>query len=72
MNSVPEIRSEYRYSNKARASVVIKNVPARMVEDEDGVTHKIFSLATAMRLEELTNRALEADSSPGAVHELEF
>ena len=40
-------------------------------EDEDGITHKIFSLATAMRLEELTNRALEVDSSPGTIHELE-
>jgi hypothetical protein len=29
-------------------------------------------MATAMRLEELTNRALEADSSPEAIHELEF
>jgi hypothetical protein len=67
-----EIRSEYQYSNKAGASVVIRNVPARVVEDDDGITHKIFSLATAMRLEELTNCALEADSSPGTVHELEF
>ena len=67
-----EIRSEYQYSNKAGASVVIRNVAARVVEDEDGITHKIFGLATAMRLEELTNRALEADSSPGAIHELEF
>jgi hypothetical protein len=67
-----EIRSEYQYSNKAEASVMIRNVPARVVEDENGITHKIFSLATAMRLEELTNRALEADSSPGAIHELEF
>jgi hypothetical protein len=67
-----EIRSEHQYSNKDGASVVIRNVPARVVEDEDGITHKIFSLATAMRLEELTNRALEADSSPGTIHELEF
>jgi hypothetical protein len=67
-----EIRSEYQYTNKLGASVVIRNVPARVVEDDDGITHKIFSLATAMRLEELTNRALEADSSPGAIHELEF
>jgi hypothetical protein len=66
-----EIRREHRYSNKAGASVVIRNVPARVVEDEDGITHKIFSLATAMRLEELTNRALEADLSLGAIHELE-
>jgi hypothetical protein len=69
---VDEIRSEYQYSNKAGASVMIRNVPARVVDDDDGITHKIFSLATAMRLEELTNRSLEADSSPGVVHELEF
>ena len=33
-----------------------------------GVTHR----GRAYGLEELTNRALEADSSPGAIHELEF
>ena len=67
-----EVRSEYRYRNKAGASVMIRNVPARFVEDEAGVTHKIYSLAVAMRCEELTNRAFEQDSSPGTIHELEF
>ena len=33
-----------------------------------GVAHS----GRACRLEELTNRALKQDSSPGAIHELEF
>jgi hypothetical protein len=67
-----EIRTEYRYTNKSGATVVIRNVPARYSEDESGEVHKIYSLAVAMRCEELSNRAFEIDSSDGAIHELEF
>jgi hypothetical protein len=67
-----EIRAEYRYTNKLGATVVIRNVPARYGEDESGEVHKIYSLAVAMRCEELSNRAFEIDSSDEAIHELEF
>ncbi len=67
-----EVRTEYRYTNKAGATVVIRNVPARFSPDETGTIHKIYSLAVAMRCDELTNAAFEIDSSHGAIHELEF
>lgn len=67
-----ETRVESRYTTKGGTTVVIKNVPAKFVKDDFGNELETYSMATAMRLEELTNRALEADSSPGVVHELEF
>ena len=52
--------------------MVIKNVPAKFIKDDFGTEIETYSMAVAMRLEELTNRALEQDSSPGTIHELEF
>jgi hypothetical protein len=67
-----EVRTEYRYANKTGAAVIIRNVPARFSLDETGEVHKIYSLAVAMRCDELTNGAFEIDSSSGTIHELEF
>jgi hypothetical protein len=67
-----EVLFDTSYTTKQGATVVIKNVPAKYVKDDFGNELETYSMATAMRLEELTNRALEADSSPGVVHELEF
>ena len=52
--------------------MIVHNVPTRVLKDEFGREHEGHSIGVTMRLEELTNRALEADSSPGAIHELEF
>jgi hypothetical protein len=67
-----EVLVDSRYTTKQGATVIIKNVPTRFVKDDLGQVHEANSIRVAMRLEELTNRALEADSSPGVVHELEF
>ena len=53
-------------------TVIIHNVPTRILKDEQGREYEGHSIGVAMRLEELTNRALEMDSTPGVVHELEF
>jgi hypothetical protein len=67
-----ESRVTYEYTNKTGATVIIHNVPARFSSDETGEIHKIYSLAVAMRCDELTNAAFEIDSSSGTIHELEF
>jgi hypothetical protein len=67
-----EVLFDTSYTTKQGATVVIKNVPTRFLKDDYGRVYETNSIRVAMRLEELTNRALEADSSPGVIHELEF
>lgn len=67
-----EVLFDSCYTTKHGATVIIKNVPTRFVKDDFGQVYETNSIRVAMWLEELTNRALEADSSPGVVHELEF
>jgi hypothetical protein len=73
MNTIlNETRVTYKYTNKNGATVIIKNVPAKFLKDEYGHEHQTYAFGVAMRLEELSNRAFEVDSSDGAIHELEF
>ena len=67
-----EIRTEYRYTNKLGATVVISSVPMDIRKDMYGNEHRTFSMGVAMRLEELTNQAFGMDSTSGVVHHLEF
>jgi hypothetical protein len=67
-----EIRKDSVEVTPEGVTVIVHNVPTRVLKDEFGREHEGHSIGVAMRLEELTNRALEEDSSPGAVHELEF
>ena len=73
MNTVlNESRVIYEYTNKAGATVIIKNVPAKFLKDDYGQEHETYAFGVAMRLDELTNAAFEIDSNSGTVHELEF
>ena len=67
-----EVLFDSHYTTKQGATVIVKNVPTRFVKDDYGRVYETNSIGVAMRLEELTNRALEQDSSPGTIHELEF
>ena len=67
-----EVRTDYRYTNKTGATVIIKNVPAKFLKDDYGQEHETYAFGVAMRLDELTNAAFEIDSSQGTIHELEF
>ena len=67
-----EQRMEYNYTSKNGAKIRIKNVPMRIQTDEFGKQHRIFSIAVAMRLEELRKQALMVDDTSSAEHLLEF
>jgi hypothetical protein len=67
-----ETRVEYRYTNKNGATIVIRNVPAKFLTDDDGETHETYTFGVAMRLDELRKRAFEQNSAAGIVHHLEF
>jgi hypothetical protein len=67
-----EVRMDSVQTTTNGATVVIHNVPTKIHEDMYGNEHVIRSLGVAIRLEELTKRTLEADSTPGVVHHLEF
>ncbi len=53
-------------------TVIIHNVPTKFVKDQYGTEYEAHSIAVAMRLEELTNQALEIDATLGTVHEFQF
>jgi hypothetical protein len=73
MNAVvDEKRIDYTYTNKSGAVIHIHNVPAKTRVDMYGKTHRTFSIAVAMRLEELRKQAFAVDDAPSAVHHLEF
>ena len=63
---------EYRYTNKFGATIVIHNVPAKFLTDDDGETHETYTFGVAMRLDELMKRAFEQNSASGMVYHLEF
>ena len=67
-----EIRMDSSYTTKDGVTVIIRNVSTKFLRDEFGIEHQSYSFAVAMRLEELTNYALELDSTAGVVHHLEF
>ena len=67
-----EIRMDSSYTTKDGVTVIIRNVPTKFLRDEFGIEHQSHSFTVAMRLEELTNYALELDYTAGVVHHIEF
>ena len=65
-----EIRSDYTITVEG-VKITIKGVPTRFTVTPQG-EQRGYSIGVALRLEELTNRALATNSESGAVHELEF
>jgi hypothetical protein len=67
-----EVREEFTYTSPEGVVVIVSDVPMETVVMPDGTPHKTYSMAVAMRLDELLNRALEQDSTPGTVQRLRF
>ena len=67
-----ETRTSNEYTNPEGVKIIIHNVPTKFVRDEYGTEYETHSIAVAMRLEELANKALQLNATPGTVHELEF
>jgi hypothetical protein len=67
-----ETRTTNEYTTKDGVKVIIHNVPTKFLTDEFGTEYEAHSIAVAMRLEELTNKALKINAISGTVHELEF
>ena len=67
-----ETRTTNEYTTKDGVKVVIHNVPTKFLKDEFGTEYEAHSIAVAMRLEELTNKALQINAVSGTIHELEF
>jgi hypothetical protein len=69
---VNEIRLTNTYTDKNGVTVVIHNVPTKILTDEFGTEYESHSIAVAMRLDELTNKALFNNQVSGTTIELEF
>jgi hypothetical protein len=67
-----EKRIEYRYTTKKGVTVLVSGVPVTTATESSGEEHDVFSMAVAMRLEELIKRVKHSDAEPGSVHRLEF
>lgn len=67
-----EIRKTNTYTSKTGVTVVVYNVPTKILYDEFGTEYESHSIAVAMRLDELTNKALLENSASGSVYEFEF
>jgi hypothetical protein len=65
-----EIRSDYTITVEG-VKITIKGVPTRFTQTPDS-EQRGYSIGVALRLEELTSRALALNNEPGAIHELEF
>ena len=62
-----EIRTEYCYTNKLGATVVISSVPMDIRKDMYGNEHRTYSMGVAMRVEKLTNQAFGMDSTSDGI-----
>ncbi len=69
---IEEIRKDSIEILPEGITVIIHNVPTQFVKDQYGMEYEAHSIAVAMRLEELTNQALEIDATRGSVHEFQF
>jgi hypothetical protein len=67
-----ETRIEYTYTTKKGVMVVIADVPVTTAREASGEEHQVFSMAVAMRLEELIKRAKNAGDAPGTVLRFNF
>lgn len=68
----PETRIEYRYTTTTGVTVYVSSVPVTTAREDSGEQHEVFSMAVAMRLEELIKRVKNADAETGSVQHLEF
>ena len=66
------MKIEYRYITKKGVTVVVSDVPVTTAQESSGEEHQVFSMAVAMRLEELINRVKNSDAVSGSVLKLEF
>jgi hypothetical protein len=66
-----EVRKQNTYTSKSGVPVIVHNVLTKVLVDEFGTKYESHSLAVAMRLDELTNKALQQATS-GDVYEFEF
>lgn len=73
MNEVAlETRIEYTYTTKKGVKVIVVGVPVTIAQELSGAQHQVFSMAVAMRLEELIKRVKNSDALAGSVLQLEF
>lgn len=70
--STLETRIEYTYTTKAGVKVVVSDVPVSVAREASGEEHQVFSMAVAMRLEELIKRVKQSDSASGSVLHFHF
>lgn len=68
----PETRIEYRYTTTKGVTVLVSGVPVTTAREDSGEQHEVFSMAVAMRLEELIKRVKNLDTEAGSVQHLEF
>ncbi len=66
-----ETKMAYTITTREGVTVTITGVPTR-IHHYEGEVIKSHSFGVALRLEELTRRAVELDPTPGRVVELEF
>jgi hypothetical protein len=67
-----ESRIEYTYTTKKGVTVIVSEVPVTTAKEATGEEHQVFSMAVAMRLEELIKRVKNSDAASGSVLKLEF
>ena len=67
-----EKRIEYRYTTTKGVTVLVSGVPVTTAREDSGEEHEVFSMAVAMRLEELIKRVKNSDAETGSVQRLEF
>ena len=67
-----EKRIEYRYTTTKGVTVLVSGVPVTTAKEPSGEAHEVFSMAVAMRLEELIKRVKNSNAEPGSIQNLEF
>jgi hypothetical protein len=72
MSTTPETRIEYTYTTKKGVQVVVSGVPVTVAREPNGQEHQVFSMAVAMRLEELIKRIKTQMPPKAAFKDLSF
>jgi hypothetical protein len=67
-----ETRKDYAITTREGVLVKITGVPTRTRPGFDGEPLDSYSMGVALRIEELTRRAVQLNPTPGATVELEF
>jgi hypothetical protein len=71
-NILNETKEDYAINTREGVTVKITGVPTRTRTGFDGEPLKTHSMGVALRLEQLTRRAVELNPTPGTTVELEF